>query len=389
MRLVSIPPPYGPPHAQGPQPPPQFPYGGQPGFAPYGLYGPYGPRPPVTVNGVAVAALVFGVLCFLPAVGLVLGLIALWQIKRRGQRGRGMAVAGSVLSSAGLALWALALATGAASDFWQGVKDASRSDSVLALREGDCFDSPGGLEGWAERATRVPCAREHDGEVFAVAALPDGAYPGDARLGDTAIERCDELLDGYVMDTWALPGHVDVYYLTPSEDSWDFGDREITCVLGNRDPQATLTGTLRRDETTLDAHQLAYLEAARVLNTALDDPPEGEYPDEDLSDDKEWAGRVEAALAEQIGLLRAHQWPAGAERPMADLVAKLGEARAEWGRAADAADAGAYYGHEAEGWELIDPSHSVTARKALGLATSPPSYEEEPERAPESGEMKV
>nr|WP_149547450.1 DUF4190 domain-containing protein [Streptomyces marokkonensis] len=388
MRLVSIPPPHGPPHQDGP-PPPQFPYGGRPGFAPYGLYGPDGPRPPAVVNGVAIAALVLGVLCFLPAIGLVLGLVALRQIKRRGERGRGMAIAGSVLSSLGLALWTVALATGVAADVWQGVKDGTRGDSVLGLRKGDCFNSPGGLEGWATDADRVPCAREHDGEVFAVVTVPDGAFPGDARLTDTADERCYALQDAYVMDTWALPGHVDVYYLTPSRESWDFGDREITCVLGNRDAQATLTGSLRRDPATLDAHQLAYLKAARVLDTALRDAPGAEYPDEDLSDDKEWAGRVEEALAEQTRLLRAHEWPAGARQPVADLADGLEKARQEWARAADAADVGAYYGHEEKGRELIDPHRSVTARKALGLATTPPSYDDEAEREPESGDMKV
>ncbi|MFI1417043.1 DUF4190 domain-containing protein [Streptomyces sp. NPDC020731] len=399
---MSIPPPYGPPQEpQGPQgqhpapqgqvpyPPPRFTYGGRPGFAPYGLYGPYGPRPPAVVNGVAVAALVFGVLCLVPAVGLVLGLVALRQIKRRGEKGRGMAIAGTVLSSLGLALWGAVLASGVLTDVWEGIEDGARGNSVLALAKGECFNSPGGLEGWTTDADRVPCAREHDGEVFAVVTLPGDRYPGDDSLTDTADERCYDLQDAYVMDGWALPGHVDVYYLIPSGESWRFGDREITCVFGDRDARKTLTGSLRRDETTLDAHQLAYLKATGVLDAALDDAPGAEYPDEDLTDDKEWAGRVEEALAEQTGLLRAHEWPAGAERSVADLVADLGKARQEWGKAADAADAGAYHEHEEKGWELIDPHRSVTAREALGLATTPPEDEEEGERDTGSGELKV
>ncbi|CAL9570954.1 hypothetical protein SUDANB176_04838 [Streptomyces sp. enrichment culture] len=405
MRLVSIPPPSGPPHpqdAQGPQgpysaprqpqgpyAPPQFPYGGGPGFAPYGLYGPYGPRPPAAVNGVAIAALVFGVLCFLPAVGLVLGLVALRQIRRRGERGRGMAIAGSVLSSLGLALWVASLATGVAADVWEGFKDGARGNGILALRKGDCFNAPGGLEGLAYEADRVPCAGEHDGEVFALVTLPDGAYPGDARLTDTADERCYALQDAYAMDSWAVPGDVDVYYLVPSRESWRYGDREITCVFGNRDAQATLTGSLRRDETTLDAHQVAYLEAARVLNTALDEAPEAEFVEDDLPGHKEWADRVAKALAEQAGMLRGHAWPAGAERPVTDLAGELEKAEEEWAKAAEADDADTYHEHYDEGWELIDPRKSVTARKALGLATSPPAYDEEAERDTGSGEMEV
>ncbi|GGQ89215.1 membrane protein [Streptomyces pilosus] len=404
MRLVSIPPPYGPPHSHGPQdpsgqypagpppgaqPPPQYPYGAQPGFAPYGLYGPYGPRPPVAVNGVAIAALVLGLLCFVPAVGLVLGLIALRQIKRRGERGRGMAVAGAVLSSAGLALWTLMLATGAAADFWEGVKEGARAESVLALRAGDCFNSPTGLEGWADEATKVPCARKHDGEVFALVTLPGGAYPGEDSLTGTADERCYDLVDGYVMDRWALPDTVDVYYYLPTEDSWRFGDRGITCVLGERDGRSPLTGSLRRDETTLDAHQLAYLEAAGVLNAALDDHPGTEFAEDDLPGHTAWADEVATALAEQTRMLRAHTWPAGAQTPLDELADGLAEAEKEWVRAAEATDADTYYAHSDRGLTLIDPRQSVTARKALGLATSPPRHEEERGEAPESGDMKV
>ncbi|MEW2078663.1 DUF4190 domain-containing protein [Streptomyces sp. NPDC013433] len=399
---MSIPPPYGPPQEpQGPQgqqpapqgqvpsPPPQFTYGGRPGFAPYGLYGPYGPRPPAVVNGVAVAALVFGVLCLVPAVGLVLGLVALRQIKRRGERGRGMAVAGTVLSSLGLALWVAALASGVLTDVWEGLKDGTRGDSVLALGKGDCFNSPGGLEGWATDADRVPCAREHDGEVFAVVTLPDGRYPGDDSLTGTADERCYDLRDDYVMDSWALPGHVDVYHLVPSSESWRFGDREIVCVLGDRDARSPLTGSLRRDGTTLDEHQLAYLEAARVLDTALDGAPEAEFVEDDLPGYREWAGEVAAALTEQTRTLRAHEWPAGAEKPVSGLVAGLEEAEEEWAKAAGAGDADTYYEHSGRGWNLIDPDGSVTARKALGLAASPPLYDEEAAREPEGGDMKV
>ncbi|MYS27333.1 DUF4190 domain-containing protein [Streptomyces sp. SID7804] len=404
MRLVSIPPPSGPqpPHdprdfggpypglpPQGAHPPQQFPYGGQQGLAPYGLYGPYGPRPPAAVNGVAVAALVFGVLCFLPAVGLVLGLVALWQIRRRGERGRGMAIAGAALSSLGLALWTVSLATGFAADVWEAVEDGARGNSVLTLRKGDCFDSPGGLEGWAADADPVPCAGEHDGEVFAVVTVPDGAFPGEDDLSATADDRCYDLRDAYVMDGWALPAEVDVYYLLPSRESWRFGDREITCVFGNRDAQQTLTGSLRRDETTLDAHQLAYLEAADVLNDALDRAPEAEYVEDDLPGHKEWAAEMAAALAEQTRLLREHRWPADAQRPVRELTADLDEAEEEWAKAAASGDVDTYYEHYDRGWDLVDPDGSVTARKALGLATAPPVYDEEAERDTDSGGMQV
>jgi hypothetical protein len=63
---------------------------------------------PAPVNGLAIASLVLGILCCLPVVGLVLGLIALGQIRKKGERGRGMAIAGIVLGWVGIGLLGIA-----------------------------------------------------------------------------------------------------------------------------------------------------------------------------------------------------------------------------------------------------------------------------------------
>jgi hypothetical protein len=90
-----------------------------PGQAPGGYQSPpvpgYWPQPsapgfvPVTrTNGLAIASLVLGILWLAwlgSLVGLILGLVALKQIKNRNQGGRGIAIAGVVLS----ALWLLGL----------------------------------------------------------------------------------------------------------------------------------------------------------------------------------------------------------------------------------------------------------------------------------------
>lgn len=100
-------------HPPGPYPPPGQPppYGQPPGYyPPTPQYG-YGPQPAGT-NGKALAALVLGigsiVFCFfsfLDAVlvipGLILGFIALSEIKRAGGGGRGMALAGLICSIIG------------------------------------------------------------------------------------------------------------------------------------------------------------------------------------------------------------------------------------------------------------------------------------------------
>lgn len=389
---MSIPPPPGPHQPEGQHPSyPQGPYGQGPyAQGPY-AQGPYGGLPyqpwsqgyspfnrPAPVNGLAIAALVLGILCFLPGVGLVLGIVALVRIRKRGERGKGLAIGGSVLSGIGLALWVLALATGGASDFWEGFKEGARGGASLSLAKGECFNAPGGsLSGETYDVDKVSCDHEHDGEVFASFKLKGRSYPGDGPVTEAADERCYGLQDSYAMDGWAVPSDVDVYYLTPTRDSWSLGDREVTCVFGNTVEGENLTGSLRNDETVLDADQVAYLKAAHVLNAAMDSAPDAEYVEDDLPGHKAWAGRVRKALATQAGMLRGHAWPADAKKPVATLVVEIDKSRAEWAKAAAADDADTFYTHYDKGFKLLDRNKTVTARKALGLATTPPSYEDD------------
>ncbi|MFC8346509.1 DUF4190 domain-containing protein [Streptomyces sp. NPDC057280] len=369
---MSIPPPPGPHQPQGPYPQGPFTPPGPWGYG-YGGY-----ARPVPVNGVAIAALVLGVLCFLPGVGLVLGLIALAQIKKRGERGRGMAIAGSVLSVVGLVLWTVSLSTGVVSDAVDGFRDAARGEgTAYALAKGDCFDSgTGSLQGDAYDVDEVPCTGAHHGEVFAVVTLPSGSFPGDDEVTDVADDKCYALQEDYAMDAWAVPDTVDVYYLVPSKESWTFGDREITCVFGNVDEKKSLTGSLRNDATTLDKDQIAFLKSANALDRVLFEEPE-DYAEDDLPANRRWAGDVGTALGEQAEALRARSWPAGSGKAVADLASDLEAARKEWAKAAAAKDVEAYYEHYDAGYEYIDGETTVTAREALGLATTVPSYDKD------------
>ncbi|WUO29531.1 DUF4190 domain-containing protein [Streptomyces sp. NBC_00286] len=390
--LVAIPPPPGPQQPPGGQyPPPPGPYGAQPGpgqgpygYQPWGQHPPYAPfpPPPASLNGFAIAALVLGILCFLPLIGLILGLIALVQIKKKGERGKGMAIAGVILSSLGTAFLVFAFASGGAAKFWEGFKEGAREGATFSVDKGECFDTPGGsLEGMAYDVEKVPCAGKHDGEVFANFQMDDGDYPGDAAINQAADDKCYTLQHAYAMDSWAVPENIAIYYFTPTRQSWDLGDREISCLFGNTDASAGLTGSLRNDETTLDADQLAYLKADQIHNEAMESAPAEAYPEDDLPGHKQWATRVSGALTEQVDMLRAHDWDAEAQGPVATLVKDLDTARKEWQQAAKATDPDTFYEHYEKGATLTDPQQAVTARKALGLATDPPRYYEDGEDA--------
>ncbi|MDI3423504.1 DUF4190 domain-containing protein [Streptomyces luteolus] len=235
-----------PPPPQGPQPPPY----GQGAPPPYGWQPPYPyPQQQPSTNGLAVTSMVLGILCFLPPLGLVLGLVALSQIKRNGQRGKGMAIAGVTLSSIGTAFLVLALSLGWASSFWggfTGAADKSRDDrSAFSLAEGDCFDSPTGkLEGETYDVDIVDCAQPHDGEAYGNFRLDEGPYPGLDRISRLAEERCAAYSEGYFGDRAAASGNVYDYYFYPTARSWSLGDRTVTCLVGAEDG-GKLTGSLR------------------------------------------------------------------------------------------------------------------------------------------------
>ncbi|MFE7841006.1 DUF4190 domain-containing protein [Streptomyces sp. NPDC057474] len=388
---MATPPPFGPqpPHGGGPFPPPGQPpaVAGQPypHQAPPQSWGqdwgqPYPAlRPPPPVNGFAIAALVLGVLCFLPGVGLLLGIVALVQIRKKGERGKGMAVAGIVLSTIGALLMTLAFTTGGARDAWDGFRDAaSGAGGTFSVARGECFDSrSGSLEGYAYDVDVVPCDREHDAEVFANFSMPEGAYPGDGAVTDAADDQCYARSEMYAMDTWALPADVDVYYFTPTPQSWRYGDRVITCMFGNVDPEGSLTGSLRQDETTLDGDQFAFLEADAILNAAFDGVPDTEYVEDDLTGHKVWASQVVQALDQQTYALRGHDWEPSAAQAVTDYADALDQAREEWEAANKASDAEDFTDHWDKAHRLTDGSKAVTAREALGLATESPTYDDE------------
>jgi hypothetical protein len=107
------PPPYGQqPPQYGQQPGGQF--GTPPGYSPYGGPAGYGPGAVARTNPLAITSLVCGIAQFIlvifaaPALGgiaaIITGVIGMKQIAQRGERGRGLAIAGIILGGIGVLL---------------------------------------------------------------------------------------------------------------------------------------------------------------------------------------------------------------------------------------------------------------------------------------------
>lgn len=101
--------------------------------------------------------------------------------------------------------------------------------SVFDLEVGDCFNVDDEAES-IEEVEGVDCEDEHLYEVFALVDHPGDEFPGDADLEEFAFEECEERFEDYVGTAYDDSIYY-ITYLTPSEGSWEEGDREVVCIL--------------------------------------------------------------------------------------------------------------------------------------------------------------
>ncbi|MBP2454454.1 septum formation family protein [Mycolicibacterium lutetiense] len=107
------------------------------------------------------------------------------------------------------------------------------------VRSGDCLtEIPDSSRVLYVKA--VGCDQPHKGEVFAVLPLPDGEFPGDSAVVKYA-DRCAPALTEYAPDANSDSG-IQLFVLYPTADSWQRGDRTVTCIATSKNPR---TGKLR------------------------------------------------------------------------------------------------------------------------------------------------
>ena len=100
---------------------------------------------------------------------------------------------------------------------------------AVDLKVGDCFDLKDPSADEVNDVTAGPCTTEHEFEMFFVGALPEGEYPADDVFDQYVSDNCNPAFATYVgtaFDASAL----DVYWLVPTEDAWDAGDRTVQCA---------------------------------------------------------------------------------------------------------------------------------------------------------------
>ncbi|MFI9507738.1 DUF4190 domain-containing protein [Nocardia sp. NPDC052566] len=210
----------------------------------------YPVRPPRT-NVLAIASLVLGVIggCLL---AVPLGIVALVQINKSGDRGRGLAIGGLVASGAWLLIAVLLVATGTLRGALevnptviveQPLSTTTRGGAVGVneVRVGDCLD---GLRAGSRTVTVAPCERPHDAEVIIGFDLPAGTWPGAEAVRMRATDGCEAKLRE-VLRTLPSPRDFQVVAIHPDDAQRWLASRFVRCAV--RDPAgAKLIGKIPR-----------------------------------------------------------------------------------------------------------------------------------------------
>ncbi len=201
---------------------------------------------PQGANGFAIAALVCGLLFFVPLsaiLAIIFGIVALAQIRRTHQRGRGMAITGIVIGSLAMVavisaiIWVVVDAPDRGAD---GTHVTSGTELIESLRPGDCFS--GVQDERLRSVTAHPCAEPHEAQLAAVLTLDDGPFPGveeaSAQAEDACIDKVDALVGADVTE------ELDLLYLVPdSSFAWN-ADRTVQCIFVAVDGE--MTGSVLR-----------------------------------------------------------------------------------------------------------------------------------------------
>ncbi|PYC78601.1 hypothetical protein C7C46_15985 [Streptomyces tateyamensis] len=307
-------------------PSPWLPPGGSPppGWDPRGL------RPQHSgTNGLAIASLVTGLSCCLWPAALGLGIGALVQLRKRHQRGKGLAIAG-------VALGLLGLLVGIVSTTLVVVKGrislTGKTKTTEQLRVGDCFTrSPFGSQ-----VVTVACDMHHDAEVAAVVHLSASSFPGSAAAQADAQQLCDAADFSYVYDLWAWSRTLRAgEYAPTSQAQWNTAKGTAVCYLTDS-ATGGRTRPVRDDASTLSTDQYAFLNA--VHNLDLDARLAGRDRVKAVASDLRnaqaalervrWTGARPAAVTTYIAQLAADQpsWQAAAQdttTPVVQLLTRL------------------------------------------------------------------
>jgi hypothetical protein len=217
-------------------------------------------------DGFAIASLllgVFGITIIGAILSINFGIMALRRIRRTGQPGRGLAIAGLALSAIWLLIgtfFVLGAGKGPAQPSASGgpssssghgspssggsspptakpsssASPGSLSANVFAIRPGQCFQNPPAsqTELGFTYVTVVPCTKPHNAQAFAQVSVKGTSWPGTDAVKRQADSDCHAQIKANVQAS-KIESSMSLRYLYPLESSWASGHRTITCLIVN------------------------------------------------------------------------------------------------------------------------------------------------------------
>lgn len=211
-------------------------------------------------NGFAITSLVLGIVGCTAWLSLIFGFISLSQIKQRGERGRGLAIAGIVLSC----LWFVG--TIATFVLLRGDPSSTAAQTTTSptptktephdldvgdIRPGRCFNDSANGNGSGdeevEELTIVGCNSPHDAQAMATFTFKRGPWPGQKALSKAAGAQCRHRAGKRIAHDPASRILTLSWYL-PTQQGWGLtggGDRGVLCVVTRAKEGKKLTRRVR------------------------------------------------------------------------------------------------------------------------------------------------
>jgi hypothetical protein len=115
-------------------------------------------------------------------------------------------------------------------------------DSVEGVGEDYALPGAGDCVNQEDNRIPVSCKKKHDAEIYRVAQLKGKKFPGESKL-NTKVERlCVKAFERYVGTPYSS-SELGVQYFTPSQETWDAGDRRAICAVS--DATGQLKGSVK------------------------------------------------------------------------------------------------------------------------------------------------
>jgi Domain of unknown function (DUF4190)/Septum formation len=210
---------------------------------PYQAYAYGAPPPKRGTNAFAITSFVLGLIGG-TILSIIFGIIGLVQIRKNGQRGKGLAIAGIALACVWLVVAVSIIASGGLSKIGSGGSTtgpihSTQQINIYSLKPGDCFQNPPPSQTalGVTDVTAVPCTVAHNAQAFAQFDATNPSYPGSSALISESQRGCQKRESA--LNRSAITPTMTLRFLFPLPTSWAAGKRTITCLVVDKTKDLT------------------------------------------------------------------------------------------------------------------------------------------------------